>query len=285
MTDEKVNLENINKILDCIIDICQSHPPRYIKIRIDDESFYYYKISVNNFFPDNEINAYNNKVQIIHDYKEFTDNDLFYKSLLDDFKLYINKILSRSKKLALLYSNNNKYSDNYDIIFNNNISFIYFYNFVLFLKNISNKFPKIINEDVYKIDLILIISIFSPDYKASFENGVIDKYDVNYESYSILMIELIDLIKDKKYKEYKDIFDIEKYKFKYPKSWEISLTEVEKDIINFFFFKNDEFSNYNSNNNKVPQYVYQKEKYYEQFRKNEDFKKSNQILDSICNNI
>ena len=79
-----------------------------------------------------------------------------------------------------MFSNNNKYSDNYEIIFNNNISFIYFYNFVLFLTNISNKFPKIINEDVYKIDLILIISIFSPDYKASFENGVIDKYDVNY---------------------------------------------------------------------------------------------------------
>ena len=74
------------------------------------------------------------------------------------------------------------------------------------------------------------------------------------------MVELIDLIKDKKYEEYKDIYEIEKYKFKYPKSWEVSLTEIEKDIINFFFFKNDELPNYNSNNNKIHQYENTKKK-------------------------
>ncbi len=91
------------------------------------------------------------------------------------------------------------YNEYNDFICNNNISFIYFYNFVLFMKSIPNKFPQIINERIYKIDMIFIISIFSPDHHITFENGVKDKYGINYESYSDLMIELIDLIREKKY--------------------------------------------------------------------------------------
>ncbi len=289
-------LEYNNKILECIIDICQSHPPRYTKITTDDESLItddYFKSSVNKFFPNDEIYAYNNKVQIIHDYKVFTDNDLFYKTLLDDFKLYIYKILSKPKKLALLRPNNYKYNAGFESIFNNNISFIYFYNFVLFLKNISNKFPKIINEDIYKIDMILIMSIFSPDYKVSFENGVIDKYGVNYESYTILMVELIDLIKDKKYYD-KDIYEIEKYKFKYPKSWEVSLNLVEKEIINFFLYYNyingiiinDERFKYNLNNSEYNQYIYKIKKIQEKIKSNEiDLNKLKQRLNTIISDI
>ena len=72
----------------------------------------------------------------------------------------------------LIYpANDNEFNES---LFNNNIPFIYFYNTILFMKEISNKFPQILNENIYKIDLILMISIFSPDYSITFENGVKD---------------------------------------------------------------------------------------------------------------
>ena len=145
-------------------------------------------------------------------------------------------IINRKKKLVLIYpDNDNEFNES---LFNNNISFIYFYNMILFMKEISNKFPQVMNENIYKIDLILMISIFSPDYRITFENGVEDKYGINYESYSILMIELIDLIKEKKYEGYNNIIEIEQYEFKYPKNWNFFINQIETKILEFFFFKN-----------------------------------------------
>ena len=237
MAERKIDYNN--KILNCIIDICGSHPPRFNNIGIDDESFLnddFFKKNVEKYFSMEEIISYKGKEQYIHDYNQFIDNDLFYKSLLNDFKLYISKIIFRKKKLALIYPKN--YDEFIESLFDNNISFIYFYNFILFMKDISRKLPEIINESKYKIDLILMISIFSPDYHITFENGVKDKYGINYESYSILMIELIDLIKQKNYDKNKEIVEIENYEFKYPIKWNFYINQIEIKILNFLLFKN-----------------------------------------------
>ena len=231
-----INIQNNIKILNCIIDICESHPPRYNHLRIENESFIrddYFSKPLEKHFTLKDIFSYKGKEQHIHEYKQFENNNLFYKSLLEDFKLYMSAILFRKKRLVLVYPDNDNLNQS---LFNNNISFIYFYNFILFLKDISIKFPKIINESIYKIDLILIVSIFSPNYKISFENGVEDKYGINYETYTILMIELIDLIK-KKYDTFYNKGEIENYEYKYPENWDFYINQIELKIINFFFFK------------------------------------------------
>jgi len=236
---EDTSNEYNNKILNCIIDICESHPPKYDNLGFESDLFIsddFFTKNLTKYFSIGEILSYKGKEQCIHDYKEFTNDDIFYKSLLDDFKLYMYKIISRKKKLVLIYpDNDNEFNES---LFNNNISFIYFYNTILFMKEISNKFPQILKENIYKIDLILMISIFSPDYSITFENGVEDNNDINYESYSILMIELIDLIKEKKYEGYNNIVDIENYEIKYPKNWNFFINQIETKILEFFFFKN-----------------------------------------------
>ena len=70
-----------NKILNCIIDICESHPPRYNNIGIDDESFVnndFFKKNVEKYFSKEEIISSKGNEQYIHDYNQFIDNDLFY---------------------------------------------------------------------------------------------------------------------------------------------------------------------------------------------------------------
>ena len=294
---EEGNIEYNNKILDCIIDICESHPPRNNNLGIDflliNDDFF--TKNVEKYFATEEIISYKGKEQFIHDFNQFADNNLFYKSLLNDFKLYMCKILLRKKKLMLLYPVN--YNEYNECIFDSTMSFIYFYNFILFMKNISNKFPQIINESIYKIDMILIISIFSPDHHITFENGVKDKYGINYKSYSALMIELIDLIKEKKYEGYNNIVEIEKYEFKYPKSWQLFINKIESKILDLFFFKNyinkkiyDDFvlnkffvcEEKDSNN-----YISQLKKIYMKFEENKnlDIDKINENLDKMIHNI
>ena len=140
--------------------------------------------------------------------------------------------MKNNKKKLLLKQN----FSIYDGLFNSNIAFIYYYNFVYFLRYIADKFPEILDEEVFKIDLILMTSIFSSDYKMTFENGIEDKYGINYESYTIMMIELIDLVKAKKYKGYEQIVDIENYEFKYPKNWNNLLNVVENDILEYLLY-------------------------------------------------
>ena len=53
------------------------------------------------YFTLEEIKAYKGKEQLIHDYKKFENNNSFYKSLLEDFKLYMCDILLR-KKLSII---------------------------------------------------------------------------------------------------------------------------------------------------------------------------------------
>ena len=142
----------------------------------------------------------------------------------------MNNTLFITKKV--LFVNNS----NYESLLKNNISFIYYYNFVHFLKYITSEFPEIIKEDIDKIDLILITRIFSQNYKISFENGILDKYGTNYESYTILMIKLINLFKEKKYNGYKHIAEIEIYEYKYPKNWTNLMNNIERDILRFLFF-------------------------------------------------
>ena len=128
MAERKIDYNN--KILNCIIDICESHPPRFNNIGIDDESFInddFFKKNVKKYFSKEEIILYKEKEQYIHDYNLFIDSDLFYESLLNDFKLYISKITFRKKKLALIYPK--IYDEFIESLFDNNISFIYFYNF------------------------------------------------------------------------------------------------------------------------------------------------------------
>ena len=295
---EEGNIEYNNKILDCIIDICESHPPKYNNLGIEGKSFINDDFFTNNlkkYFSTEEIMGYEGKEELIHDYNQFINNNLFYNSLLDDFKLYMCNILLRKKKIVLLYPDN--YNEYNELLFDNNISFIYFYNFILFMKSISNKFPQIINESIYKIDLILIISIFSPDYHITFENGVIDKYGINYESYSILMIELIDFIKAKKYEGYNDIIEIEKYEFKYPKSWQFFINKIESEILDLFFFKNyinrtkiDDFilnKFFINEENDSNKYFSQIKNIYMKFKENKnlDIDKINENLNTILHNI
>ena len=301
MEDNKSDIENNNKILNCIINICESHPPKYNLLDTTKFSFNmkdYFLNPIKKHFSIDEINTYKNQEQKIHSYDAFNNNNLFYQSLLNDFKLYMHKILIRKKSLVLLYPDNNY--NFYEIIFDNNISFIYFYNFSLFLKEISNKFPEIIKEDIYKIDMILINSIFSPDYKVSFENGVRDKFGINYENYTILMLELYDLIKEKKYEGYNDIIDIEKYTFKLPQNWEVNIEKVELEIINFLLFekyikKKEEINSrlqiylldINEEVKDNSKYISQLKKIYEKFKNNPclDIDKLNKCVNSIITNI
>ena len=298
MEDDDINTQYNNKILNCIIDICESHPPRYNYLRIESESFMkddYFSKPLQKYFTLEEIKAYKGKEQLIHDYKQFENNNSFYKSLLEDFKLYMCDILLRKKRLVLIYPENDNLNQS---LFNNNISFIYFYNFILFMKDIATKFPKIINESIYKIDLILIISIFSPNYSISFENGVKDKYGINYETYTILMIELINLIK-KKYDVFDKIREIEDYEYKYPINWEFYINQIESKIINFFFFKDYIIKERNDNsllisylinkNNETDssEYFNQIGKIYEKFKldKKVNFDDINKNLDIVIKDI
>ena len=111
---EEKTFEYNNTILNCIIDICESHPPRYNDLGMEGEQFInddFFTKNILKYFPKEEIIKYKEKEQRIHDYQQFVDNDLFYKSLFDDFKLYMCKILFRKKRLVLLYPNNyNEYN-------------------------------------------------------------------------------------------------------------------------------------------------------------------------------
>ena len=178
-----------------------------------------------------EINALYKKEKLIHSHEQFLNSNSFYDLFLDDFKIYMSKMKNNKKKLLLKQN-----FSIYDGLFNSNIAFIYYYNFVYFLRYIADKFPEILDEEVFKIDLILMTSIFSSDYKMTFENGIEDKYGINYESYNIMMIELIDLVKAKKYKGYEQIVDIENYEFKYPKNWNNLLNVVENDILEYLLY-------------------------------------------------
>ena len=296
---EDKNIEYNNKILNCIIDICESHPPRYNHLKLETMLFInddYFTKSINKNFVADEIKNCKQKEQMIHEYSKFESSNFFYECLLEDFKLYMHRILIRKKKLALLHRlNDNTYLES---IFDNNTSFIYFYNFILFMKDVSNKFPDIINENIYKIDLLLMTSIFHPDHNVTFENGVSDRYGINYESNSILMIELIDLIRKKEYEGYKDIPDIENHKFKFPKNWEIYINQIELDILDFLFFKdyivnrknNDFFVNYylaNENVDNFDKFFIQIKSIYNKFNesKNLYIDKIKENLNIIINNI
>ena len=141
---EGVNIEYNNKILNCLVDICESHPPKYNNLGLKSELFIsddFFSTNLKKYFSIEEIFAYKGKEKFISDYKAFINNNLFFKNLLDDFKLYMYNILSNKKKLVLIYpDNNNEFNES---LFDNNISFIHFYNLILFMKEISNKFPNI----------------------------------------------------------------------------------------------------------------------------------------------
>jgi len=226
------NIDKIIKLLDCIIDICENHLPKYssyIDETIDLFNIKSYDQILEKYFP-KELKGYKNKEQMIHSFEQFKNDNLFYDCLLDDFKLYMHNILFITKKVLLANNSNN------ESLLDSNISFIYYYNFVYFLKYITSEFPEIIKEEIYKIDLIFITGIFSPDYKITFENGILDKYGTTYESYTILMIELINLIKEKKYIGYKHIAEIENYEYIYPQNWNNLMINIEGDILRFLFF-------------------------------------------------
>ena len=228
------NITKINKVFDCIIDICEQHPPKYSQYAEDIKTLYnidYFSGPLKKQFSIEEINVLYKNEQLIHSHEQFCNNNSFYNSFLDDFKIYMSKIINNKKKLLL----KPKYLK-YDSLFNSNIAFIYYYNFVYFLRYIANKFPEILDEEIFKIDLILMTAIFSPDYKTSFENGIADKYGINYESYTIMMIELIDLVKAKNYKGCEQIVDIENYEFKFPNNWNNLLNDVENDILEYLLF-------------------------------------------------
>ena len=233
MADTNFILESNKKILDCIFDICDCYLPNYDTIDSYQDFETLFVQIIKKYFDLKDSFKYKGRVQMIHDNKSYLDNKCFYNILLDDFKLYIYNIINNI---------NLKTSPDYNIlkrVFDTNISFIHYYNFIIFLINISNQFPQIIYEDKYKLDLLMIIAIFSPDYEPSFEKGVTDKYGINYESYTILKLELIDLIKEKKYDGYNDnidFFEIEKCEFKYPKKWENIMSQMEEDIIGLFLF-------------------------------------------------
>ena len=107
MEDDHINVIYNNKILNCIIDICESHPPKYNHIRIEDEIFLkddYFSKPLEKYFTLEEIKTYKGKEQIVHDYKQFVDNNLFYISLLEDFKLCMCNILLSKKRFVLYKS-------------------------------------------------------------------------------------------------------------------------------------------------------------------------------------
>ena len=281
------NTEINNKILNCIINICEQYYPRYHQDEEEIEAFIsldYFGQPLKKYFSSNEIETYEAKEQIIHSYEQFIDDNLFYKIFLNDFKMYMRNNLLNKKRVLL-----SRIEFENEGIFNNNISFIYYYNFALFMKYVTNKFPELISENIYKIDLILLVAIFSPDYKATFENGVLDKFGTNYEVYTILMLELIDLIKDKKYKGYEDLIEIEKYEFQYPKKWENIISIIEGDILRFLLFYS-EISLYS----KIRELAYkvnpnfpQVTKMYNKFKKNNnlDFNLILNILNDIIKKI
>ena len=222
------------KILDCLIDMFEIHYPiKYNTIYNLNENNYLNSNELRNIinknFPIEELLDYEYKQQLVHNYDEFQNNNFFYNILLDDFKMYMSNFMINVKTLL-------KYNiDKDEGIFDNNISFIYFYNFILFLKEISNKFPDIIYENIYKLDLILITVIFTKDYKITYENGTTDKYGKNYESYFILIQELFDLIK-KKYNFENFNYDLNKFEIKFPNSWNNVLNQMEKKLLYFYFF-------------------------------------------------
>ena len=78
---EEGNIEYNNKILDCIIDICESHPPRNNNLGIDflliNDDFF--TKNVEKYFATEEIISYKGKEQFIHDYNQFADNNYFTK--------------------------------------------------------------------------------------------------------------------------------------------------------------------------------------------------------------
>ncbi len=79
---EERNIEYNNNILDCIRDICESHPQRYNNLGIEyllinDDDFFIKKVE--KYFSTEEIISYKGKEQFIHDYKQFVDNNFFIK--------------------------------------------------------------------------------------------------------------------------------------------------------------------------------------------------------------
>ena len=120
------NIDKIIKLLDCIIDICENHLPKYssyIDETIDLFNIKSYDQILEKYFP-KELKGYKNKEQMIHSFEQFKNDNLFYDCLLDDFKLYMHNILFITKKVLLANNSNN------ESLLDSNISFIYYYNFV-----------------------------------------------------------------------------------------------------------------------------------------------------------
>ena len=127
----EANAEINKKILDCIIDICEQYYPRYHQDEEENEvliNFDIFEQSLKKYFSLNEIKTYKENEQIMHSYEQFTDNNLFYKIFLNDFKMYMKNILLKKQKTLL-----SRIECENEGIFKNNISFIYSYNFALFI--------------------------------------------------------------------------------------------------------------------------------------------------------
>ena len=200
--DESIN--KINQILNVLIEMIESHD---LNQNINLENNMIGKNNQNSeilsniilkYFNNELLEKMKNNIYIVHKYETFKNFNKYYKTLYDDFIKNLHYIKNNIKSLLLYEKSINK-----KYIFDSIEKFISYYNLLLFMKELVQKYPDIIKEDIFKIDFMFILL---PYYK-----DIYQETDFQFEPYTSYIYELNCFINEK-YNVKNDFTNFE-YKF------------------------------------------------------------------------
>ena len=182
--DEK-SINIINQILNILIEMIESHNlNQNINLEnnmIGKNNENYSEILsdiISKYFNNELLEKKKNNIYIVHKFETFKDFNKYYETLYDDFLKNLYYIKNNIKSLLLYEKSINK-----QYIFDSIEKFICYYNLLLFMKELIEKYPDIIKEDIFKIDFMFILL---PYYK-----DIYQETDFEFEPYTSYVYELI----------------------------------------------------------------------------------------------
>lgn len=197
------SLDKINNILNILIEMIDSHDLTQ-NCNLENMIGKYNENSeilsniILKYFNNELLEKMKNNPYIIHKYETFENFNKYYETLFNDF---IKNLYYIKNNIKSLLQYDRKIKKQY--IFNSNEDCICYYNLLLFMKESIEKYPEIIEENIFKIDIMFILL---PFYKDIYQETYFE-----FEPFTSYIYELNCLINDK-YK-IKDNFDNFEYKF------------------------------------------------------------------------
>ena len=202
LKEKSVNI--INQILKVLIEIVESHnlnQNNNLEINMigkNNENSEILSEIISKHFNNELLENKKNNIYIVHKFETFKDFNKYYETLYDDFLKNLYYIKNNIKSLLLYEKSINK-----QYIFDSIEKFICYYNLLLFMKELVEKYPDIIKEDIFKIDFMFILL---PYYK-----DIYQETDFEFEPYTSYIYELICLINEK----YNANNDFTKFEYKF----------------------------------------------------------------------